>query len=249
MTTYHYEGTVALEFDLASHSYKANGDLVPNVSSIVGLLDKPALVPWAAKLCAQTVTTLLAPGETMTSASIAELAKRVKAAPRDKRESAAESGKAVHAAVERWLNDRSYRLPVDALPAVIKGFDAFRRFAEQNRIEPKAVEQRVYSRTHRYAGTMDCVGKFNDELTVFDWKTGSGIYPEAYLQTAAYAAAWAEEQHERPRKIIIGRFDKFTGEFDPLKDVVIRNVRDHALDMMAFIALRSVWDWKQGLKA
>jgi hypothetical protein len=67
-------------------------------------------------------------------------------------------------------------------------------------------------------------------LTLIDWKTGKGIYPEFWLQTAAYVKAWEEEfgetieqriivrlsedgaeAHARPRSLLRGDFGAFLG--------------------------------------
>lgn len=40
----------AITFNEAAHSYTVNGEAVPGVTSVLGLLNKPALPPWAAKM-------------------------------------------------------------------------------------------------------------------------------------------------------------------------------------------------------
>ena len=38
---------VELAFDKRLHSYKANDEIVPSATQILGIISKPALVPWA----------------------------------------------------------------------------------------------------------------------------------------------------------------------------------------------------------
>jgi hypothetical protein len=54
-------------------------------------------------------------------------------------------------------------------------------------------EQKLCSRKLKLAGTADLVCELNGKLTVLDWKTGSGIYPEMLLQMGAYAMMYQEE--------------------------------------------------------
>ena len=61
-----------------------------------------------------------------------------------------------------------------------------------DRVEPIAIEQFMYSDRLRVAGTPDCIGKYNGELCVIDFKTTSrqkhdGEFDSYWLQTAAYS--------------------------------------------------------------
>ncbi len=69
-----------------------------------------------------------------------------------------------------------------------------------------STEKKIYSRKHKYAGTMDglcycsscdnplcCPEAFTNRLTVADWKTSNYLYLEYVLQTAAYLSAVNEE--------------------------------------------------------
>lgn len=91
-----------------------------------------------------------------------------------------------------------------------------------------ATEQKVYSRKHGYAGTMDglayvsscddemcCPHKFKDRLSVVDWKTSNYLYTEYLLQTASYWAAKIEETNDPVEDRWIIRLGKDDAEFDP----------------------------------
>ena len=71
--------------------------------------------------------------------------------------------------------------------------------------EVVALEEVVGYEQHgvRFAGTVDSVIRFVDTgaLVVVDWKTSSGLYPEAAMQVAAYIAAWAAQNDEYPDNI------------------------------------------------
>jgi hypothetical protein len=67
------------------------------------------------------------------------------------------------------------------------------------KLRPLALEQVVWSTTHRYAGTLDFLaeitvpGQAAPVPVVGDIKTGKAIYGEALLQVSAYVAALREE--------------------------------------------------------
>ena len=89
-------------------------------------------------------------------------------------------------------------------------------------------ERKIYSRKHKYAGTMDglcwvnscqdqlcCPQPFKDRLSIIDWKTSRFLYPEYLLQTAAYEAAYVEETKQKVEDRWILKLDKETAKFEP----------------------------------
>lgn len=53
------------------------------------------------------------------------------------------------------------------------------------------------------------------KLTICDWKSSKGCYPEFHYQTAAYSAAYTEETGQKIDQRILIRLGKEDGEFDP----------------------------------
>jgi len=68
------------------------------------------------------------------------------------------------------------------------------RFNEERgmRFTPEFIERQVWSRSHRYAGTVDALAEIDGKFGVLDIKTSPGFYPEYNLQTAAYVTALKE---------------------------------------------------------
>ena len=63
-------------------------------------------------------------------------------------------------------------------------------------------------------GTIDCIGKMDDELVVVDWKTSAYLYPENKIQLAAYCYMY--EQAQPKAKVshgLVMRFGKDDGKF------------------------------------
>lgn len=74
---------------------------------------------------------------------------------------------------------------------------AWRDFRRAAGFTPTAIEERVFSRRHEFAGTIDRVGTTsNGERLIIDIK-GSFVSPTYPLQLAAYRLAWQEVTGER----------------------------------------------------
>jgi hypothetical protein len=87
----------------------------------------------------------------------------------------------------------------------MKLFAAFNKEAE---LQAEALEQHLWSNKYRYAGTADFIGRYLSPIrflvrghkpkflkstqVVGDWKTSRTIYPEYWLQLAAYCMAFKE---------------------------------------------------------
>jgi hypothetical protein len=79
--------------------------------------------------------------------------------------------------------------------------EQFKHFLADHQPEFVATEASVYSRTQRYAGTLDAIVRLNGQLIIVDYKTRGGtnyplsgqtkgaIYPDDALQLAAYRHA------------------------------------------------------------
>jgi hypothetical protein len=197
-----------LAFDDAKHRYLYAGMPVPSVTTILQTVAKPVLVPWAVKMTSEHWLGAVKAGRT----DFDILDKESRGIHRKKASDAASIGTNVHHYAECFF--KKLPLPILQTDEAKRGADAFHKWAEATNVEVLAVERRIYSKEFGYAGTVDLVARINGILSVADYKTSSGIYPEMRLQTAAYQHALQEEKKMEfgPRWII--RFDKKTGEFE-----------------------------------
>lgn len=98
-------------------------------------------------------------------------------------------GTAVHAAchylAEGDLDERT------VAPEISPYVDAYRRFLAESDFVCRHIEARVYSRVHRYAGTLDRAGTIGEHSVLLDLKTGP---PESWTgaQLAGYEIALRE---------------------------------------------------------
>lgn len=61
----------------------------------------------------------------------------------------------------------------------------------------RALESVLFSKNYNFAGTVDCIAEFDNQLSIIDFKTSSKFKPKKYIpsyfiQTAAYALAYHE---------------------------------------------------------
>lgn len=196
METYKlYGGQVTLTFNEARHLYTVDDKAVDGVTTVLSIINKPALLPWAAKMASEEVARCLKPGVGLDELEIIELCDRAKKAYRAKAERAATIGSAVHAWIEDWINKKNPPMPTN--PEMRNGVDAFLRWVSSHNVQFLNAEEKIFSRKNYYAGTFDFEALIDGELYLGDIKTSSGIYDEMFFQTAAYQAARMEEFHDK----------------------------------------------------
>ena len=221
-----------LTFYEASHRYKLDGEWVPGVTTILGVLNKPALTKWAASSVAEYVADHPEAIDHLRAAGRAPMVGMLKEVPWQKRDDAALRGTTFHDLAERIANGEEVDVPEAQIPLV----ESALAFMEDYDIEPVLVEAVVGSREHRYAGKVDLIA--ND--AIWDWKSGKRIYASTAFQLAGYAFAefhgeGGNEQPVPPVKAAYGvhiREDGYTVyplEFGPqvfAEFVTIRNAYD-----------------------
>ena len=140
-------------------------------------------------------------------------------------------GKAVHSYINQIFQGNK-RIIVDAdLKKIGKSIANFEVFRKQHILEPRFLEQVVYSEKYKYVGTLDYFGWMDGELVLLDWKTSKDIYFDYKLQVQAYWTALEEMLQKKliqlpkydvkdlPVKLKIIRFDKVK-DFNPKKDIL-----------------------------
>ena len=209
-------------------------EVYPSVTSVLSVLEKAALVPWAVRTSLEVVRRalsgqaaagcpdLLPPPQATaappapdapaapSSSWIESLIKRASAAPDEIKIASATFGTRTHAAIDAIIAGRppSGPLAADIAPAV----EGFRRwYAASGIILCPAGDTPVFSRTYRYAGACDCLGyrPATGALVVLDFKTSNFIHTSYALQLAAYAHAaremWASGELDVEGLVMGGR--------------------------------------------
>ena len=232
--------------------YAVNGELFPSVTHVLSCINKPALVNWAATQERTLVTAaaadlyldLVKTPPMSRPAYVTTLQTRIGKEKAHKRAltKAADIGTQVHALIE-WNLRRSLHQDVGPSPRVVDdaqwAFMAFEDWATSVALKPLLIEQTVFSRTHRFAGTMDLLAEVHGVPTLVDFKTGKAVYREAHLQNVAYQVALDEMGHGAPSAGCIVRLPKV--QTDPAFEVVASPPRDALFP--SFLAVLAVWRW------
>lgn len=225
---------------------------LPSVTHILSCLGKPALIQWAAKVERESVKEAAAdlyadlrdckPMDRMVYLSTLDnRLTKVKAHQRALAK-AAEIGTQVHARVEWELRKMMGQITGPEPPLTPEGalaFTHFQNWAASVKLEPVFMEFTAWSLRHKYAGTLDLLARVNGELTVIDFKTSSAIYPEMFLQVAAYILAVHEMGQGSPDAGMIVRLPK--NALDTFEAVAVPNWADRFEEFLKVRAMFDVW--------
>jgi hypothetical protein len=224
-------------FDEKEHAYFWDGSPIPGVTTILSVIAKPALMPWAVKMTRDYWLQALQSGRTDHD----KIHKESWNAHKNFSKAAADIGSNVHEYAECAL--KGLPLPVLKTEEAKRGADAFHKWQGAHKIKLLASERFVFSLKNYYAGTCDLIAEIDGEYCVGDFKTSSGIYPEMRLQTAAYQGAIQEENGVKVDARWIIRFDKTTGEFEA------KRFTDFDLDFAGFSSALSLHKVLQSIRA
>lgn len=242
-----------LKFSEASHRYWLDGKPVPGVTSILGVLDKPAIPKWAAGAVAEYVADNPDAVEHLRGMGRGPMVQALKGIPWEKRDQAGRRGNILHDYAEAILLGEEVDVDDEHVPVMEHAI----AFMEAWHIKPLLVEAPVASREHWWAGTLDLVAEYRrpdtgeEGTAIFDWKSGKALYPEYAWQLNAYAHAEFHgingDEHQLPTctaafgvQIRPDGYDVAPFAFGPdiyAEFVTIRNTFD--------IAKRGRGDWKR----
>lgn len=142
-----------------------DNSLVPGVTTIIGVLAKPALVPWANKLGLEGI----------------DVAKYV--------DDKAEIGTYGHALVMADLGapppDTS-EYSASQISQAENALLSWYAWKKGKAIKPVLIEESIVDDELGFGGTVDLVAEIDGQLELIDLKTGKGIWPEHSIQLAAY---------------------------------------------------------------
>ena len=182
-------------FDEASHTYRLDGVKMTGVTTILQVIAKPMLIPWAVKMCTEHIMSNCEKSDDKWLVSEEEL-EEAKVAHRKKKEKAGDVGTLVHDAVEDYVKNGS----IPELPEnVMIMFNEFKSWYDEGNYTLVESEKKLYSEKHFYAGTVDLVIEDKEgKRFVADIKTSGGVYPEYYAQMGGYHIAYDEMGNEHP---------------------------------------------------
>ncbi len=162
------------------YGYGINGFWYPRVTSICGIISKPGIENWIAS-----------------HGSVYAMKKR--------RKELTDWGSAIHDTVEKILLGKMPKIDAKVCPSI----DAFLEWMKEHKVDIEGVEQRVISKKHCYAGTLDVLAQIDNTYGVLDIKTSKNIWDEHFLQTSAYFQAHNENHKTKAKTQWILKIDQF----------------------------------------
>ena len=231
-----------IEYKAEKHQYFLDGEQIPSVTTILGVIDKSGpLMAWAVKTAVAYIGANLdrLRGSLTEQKAMAILTEAKGESNRIKTE-AADIGTQIHSICDRI--DKGETIPLDLLDDKIRnGVQAYLNWCKDVKWQFLEGEFIIYDTDHKYAGTVDKLGMVNGKLALVDIKTGSAVYPEHLLQLAAYSAAYHKlNPDEQIEEFYIIKLGKDDGKFEAVK---IEEDMNYLFNV--FLAAKKIWEWKK----
>lgn len=190
-----------------SRTYKLEAGEYPSVTTILDILDKPALKQWAVNMAIDYVKVEMSKPD----AYIATVLDLAKVEWKNISQEAMDIGTEIHNLIEVYI--KSGKDAVGELkPEVENGFIAFLEWEKENIDEWIESEMIVHDSDNCYAGTLDAIAKLrNGKIYVIDFKSSKGFYSGYDMQVSGYRHAWEKMTSQLADGMGILRLDKITG--------------------------------------
>jgi hypothetical protein len=165
---------------------RANGELVPGVTTTLGVLAKPALVPWANKLGLAGIDV------------------------KNYVDVMAEIGKVGHDMIcchNMGVDFDAGNTPKDIIDKAENCLISYLAWEKGHKVEPILCEAQLVSEQYGFGGTCDMFATIDGIKTLIDYKTGRSLYVDYMYQVSAYFHLLQETGNpvEQCRILRIGR--------------------------------------------
>ena len=250
-----------------NHQYKVDGEKKPSVTQIVGQLDKPALVQWAANTACNFISDSVDElsndqQKPIDHGDLDTVIKHARSSWRDKRDKAADEGSEIHEWLEKYLqhitgNSEEPAEPPAHLTECAEGFK--RALDKIDFVTLIGTEGSFYQDDvvgmDDFCGTYDAAAivrnkidednlidgdvEMDDEIpVVIDFKTSGSIYPENELQLGGYAQHLRHGK-ESPIRKHYNLGDDDYGEVTPMCGIIISSARENKYDSNGILTKRA----------
>lgn len=187
------------KFNKERHHHSFDDIPLHGTTTVLGIIAKPQLIPWAVKTATDNIKKQWKPNKTYTKKQIDKILEGGRIEHNKVKVSAGDIGTNVHEAISKWINKGCpNELPMKTFcgddKQVTEMFMQFVEWAIENEVEFIMTEKNVYSEKMWFGGIVDFVCYIGGHRFIGDIKTGAGIYPEHWLQCGAYDLALYEMQ-------------------------------------------------------
>lgn len=227
-----YGGEIQVEFYPDSHRYKMKGErtYLVSVTAATGILDKPALIPWAVGVDLAHIKQYLEEraGQKFTLEELEPIIEEARNKHTEKKEQAATFGDYVHDYAQNFAvalinGSQQPEINPEWPEEALQGISAFLEWFNAHEVHFHAAEKLVYSKEWNIVGKADAVAKVDGDHFLIDYKTSKGVWPEHYYQAAAYHKMWNEE-HGKELELSGAKILHFSKEDGQFKVVDVPNL-------------------------
>src|SRR3990167_3128262 len=99
-------------------------------------------------------------------------------------------GTKIHDWIEEYIKGKKPEMPEEK--NIIIGVNGFLDWVKKIKVKFIESEILVYSKQYDFSGRLDAIAIIDGKRYLIDYKTGTGLYNDVLLQTAAYTAAYQE---------------------------------------------------------
>lgn len=193
------------KFDKKNHYHSLGGTPLYGVTTALGVIAKPALIPWASNKCAESIKSEWKIGKAYTKKERDEIIERGRHAHKGIKQRGGVAGTDVHEVIEKWIKAKC-PLPFNYEIKDLQTKKMFEKFIEwklDNDVEFLLSEKNTHSEVHWFGGIVDFVCLIKGKRYVGDIKTSNGIFPEHFLQMGAYDICLQEQGEPKADGYII----------------------------------------------
>lgn len=185
-----YNGRIVLMYNDRKHLYTRDGEPVQGVTSVLDVINKPRLIPWAVNVVTKRISNELQHG-TYSQEDVAGIIAKAKSEHTKIKNVASDKGRTVHQCAEALIKGEPFEEPSNAESSA--KLQSFKNFCKDYQVEFIDSERVIYSEAEDFCGTFDFTCKINGKTYLGDLKTGKSIHNRYFLQIAAYQKALQEE--------------------------------------------------------
>lgn len=213
----------------------------PSVTTILDVISKPGLEMWKLETAIMAALTLPQEQGEVTDAFAKRIVEDMKTSARK----AADKGKKIHNAAERFLKGQAIYLE----PELNELFFPLMNWLEHEVQEVIMAEQVLVHPGDQYAGTVDLIailksyGPMVVDIKTQGIKKGKPtIYPEWSLQLEAYRQAY----YKLPKFLSVGLLSLVVSSEEPLEPLAHQWPEEGSTDrILAFRAAQDLWRWQR----
>lgn len=238
-----YKNSVVVLFDSQKHKYTYQNEVVPSVTTILSIINKPALVAWSANTAVASVAEAIEPGKSYDEIELQRIFESAKKAHTRQKVDAGNIGTFIHEWIEKYIHNERPKMPVN--PSLREAVEQFLDWKNTNKVEFILSEQVVFSKKYSYIGTLDFICTIDGKPYIGDTKTSNAIYPEYFLQTSAYRQA---REEEFPNEKYCGQVIVRVGKSGDFETKTLNKKADHVDNLSTFLHARDLYLRMERLK-